>query len=280
MSLLERFRSLAHPGAEHVEDAPFVRLRGVRANYNGVVALEDIDFELHGGEQVAVVGPNGAGKSTLFKVIAGIHPPSRGTAQMRGSDPRGHICIAYLPQRNEVDWRFPVTVQDVVMMGRVSKLGLFRRPKAKEWAIVRECLALVNLGDLAGRQISELSGGQQQRMFIAQALAQEAELLMMDEPLNGLDAPSQDEVFKILETLKQRGVTVLVAMHDLGLAARRFDRVLLLNRRLVGFGRPPDVFTEDHLRAAYGGHLQMVETPEGTLVLNDTCCDDDPAHAH
>ncbi|TAK11217.1 MAG: metal ABC transporter ATP-binding protein [Anaerolineae bacterium] len=279
MTLLDRIRSLAHPGAPHADDAPFVRLQNVTARYNGVVALEDIDFELHGGEQVAVVGPNGAGKSTLFKVIAGIHPPSRGTAHMRGSDPRGHICIAYLPQRNEVDWRFPVTVQDVVMMGRVSKMGLFRRPKTAEWRLVDECLRLVDLHELAGRQISELSGGQQQRMFIAQALAQEAELLMMDEPLNGLDAPSQDEVFSILETLKGRGVTVLVAMHDLGLAAQRFDSVLLLNKRLVGYGPPADVFTEAHLRRAYGGHLQMVETPEGTLVLNDTCCDDD-THAH
>jgi ABC-type Mn2+/Zn2+ transport system ATPase subunit len=280
MSLFERFRQIAHPGAPHVDDAPFVRLRGVTARYNGVTALEDIDFELRGGEQVAVVGPNGAGKSTLFKVVAGIHPAAAGSVHMRGSDPRGHICIAYLPQRNEVDWRFPVTVQDVVMMGRVSKLGLFRRPKAAEWRLVGECLRLVNLEDLALRQISELSGGQQQRMFIAQALAQEAELLMMDEPLNGLDAPSQEEVFTILAELGRRGVTVLVAMHDLGLAARRFDRILLLNRKLVGFGRAAEVLTEPHLRAAYGGHLQMVETPEGTLVLNDTCCDDDPGHAH
>ncbi len=279
MSLLERLRDFTHPGAPHADHAPFVRLQNVSAHYDGVLALEDISLELYGGEQVAVVGPNGAGKSTLFKVIAGIHPPSRGTATMRGSDPRQHICIAYLPQRTEVDWRFPVTVQDVVMMGRVSKMGLFRRPHPTDWQAVHECLALVNLESLAARQIQELSGGQQQRMFIAQALAQEAELLMMDEPLNGLDAPSQEEVFNILAELKQRRVTVLVAMHDLGLAARRFDRVLLLNRRLVGFGRPGEVFTEAHLRRAYGGHLQMVETPEGTLVLNDTCCDDD-AHAH
>ena len=167
-----------------------------------------------------------------------------------------------------------MTVADVVMMGRTGKLGMLRRPKQADWDYVDECLSLVGLADLAGRQISELSGGQQQRMFIAQTLAQEAELLLMDEPFTGLDLPSQEEVFRILETLKQRGVTVMVATHDLGIAAEHFDRVMLLNRVLVGYGAPAEIFTEQRLRTVYGGHLQMIDTGDGVMVIDDTCCDD------
>jgi manganese/iron transport system ATP-binding protein len=187
---------------------------------------------------LAVVGPNGAGKSTLFKLIAGVLPSSSGQVTVYGSQPGGHICIAYVPQRSQVDWSFPVSVADVVMMGRVGKLGLFRRPGRKDWDYVHESLAVVGMGDLAGRQIGELSGGQQQRVFIARALAQEAELMLMDEPLTGLDVPSQQDIFEVLAALRARGVTVMIATHDLNLAAERFDRVMLLNRRLLGLGRP------------------------------------------
>lgn len=258
----------------HKEDAPFLRISGLSYNYNGLPAVEDISFDLQGGERVAVVGPNGAGKSTLFKIISGALKPTAGVVQLGGHDPSGHICIAYLPQRSEVAWDFPVTVRDVVMMGRVSKIGLFRRPKGRDWDFVNECLAAVHMTKLGDRQIEALSGGQQQRMFIAQALAQEAELLMMDEPLSGLDVPSQDEVFAILDELKERGVTVLVATHDLGLAVEHFDLALLLNKNILGFGRPDDVFSPERLQAAYGGHLHMIETEEGMLMVEDGCCDD------
>jgi ABC-type Mn2+/Zn2+ transport system ATPase subunit len=173
-----------------------------------------------------------------------------------------------------VDWSFPVTVKDVVMMGRTRKLGLLNWPKKADWVLVQECLALVGMIDLSHRQIDELSGGQQQRMFIAQALAQEAELLLMDEPLGGLDAPSQEEVFNILNKLRQHNVTVMVATHDLGLAAQRFDRVMLLNHKLLGFGKPEEIFTEERLKNAYEGHLQMIETEDGVMLFDDTCCDD------
>jgi ABC-type Mn2+/Zn2+ transport system ATPase subunit len=259
---------------DHLEDAPFLKVSDLNFRYNGLSALEAVSFELQVGEQVAVVGPNGAGKSTLFKVISGVLPASSGEVHLSGHAPLGHICIAYLPQRSEVDWSFPVTVRDVVMMGRVRKLGLLRWPKAPDWTLVDECLSLVGMTSLARRQIGELSGGQQQRMFIAQALAQEAELLLMDEPLGGLDAPSQEEVFRILDELRGRMVTVMVATHDLGLAAGRFDRVMLLNHHLMGFGKPDEVFTEERLRLAYGGHLQMVETKDGMMIFDDTCCDE------
>jgi manganese/iron transport system ATP-binding protein len=257
----------------HLEDAPFLDVNDLSVTLNGHPALQGVSFGLQNGEQVAVVGPNGAGKSTLFKVIAGVIPATSGQVHLSGHAPHGHICIAYLPQRSEVDWDFPATVRDVVMMGRVRKLGLFHWPKAADWDFVHACLRLVNMGDLAHRQIDALSGGQQQRMFIAQALAQEAELLMMDEPLGGLDVPSQEEVFRILEELRSHHVTVMVATHDLGMASQRFDRVMLLNTSLKGFGKPEEVFTEERLRLAYGDNLQMIRTENGLILLDDSCCD-------
>jgi manganese/iron transport system ATP-binding protein len=236
--------------------------------------LDNVSFQLHHGERVAVVGPNGAGKSTLFKAIAGVLKPISGEIKVYGHGPGGHICIAYLSQRSQVDWSFPVTVSDVVMMGRIGKLGLLRWPKHRDWEIVRQALVDVGLEELANRQIGELSGGQQQRMFIARALAQEAELMLMDEPLTGLDIGSQESIFTFLDDLQSRGVTVMVATHDLDLAARRFDRVMLLNQRMLGFGVPEQVFTPEQLMSAYGGHIHLVETDDQLLVVADTCCDE------
>jgi ABC-type Mn2+/Zn2+ transport system ATPase subunit len=160
------------------------------------------------------------------------------------------------------------------MMGRVGRVGLFRWPGPRDKALVAEALDLVHMGHLANRQISELSGGQQQRVFLARALAQEARILLMDEPLNGLDVGSQDALFQTLRELRERGVTVLVALHDLQLAARHFDRVMLLNRRLVGFGAAGEVFTPARLLEAYGSHLHLAVTRDGILTLADTCCDE------
>ena len=238
----------------HHLDQPILALANVSTRYNGRPALEDLSFELIAGEQVAVVGPNGAGKSTLFKLIAGLLPASSGQVTVYGSQPGGHICIAYVPQRSQVDWHFPVSVADVAMMGRVGKLGLFRRPGKKDWDLVHQSLQVVGMEHLAGRQIGELSGGQQQRVFIARALVQEAELMLMDEPLTGLDLPAQQDIFDVLAALRTRKVTVMIATHDLNLAAERFDRVMLLNRRLLGLGAPNTVFTPERLIAAYGGN--------------------------
>ncbi len=262
----------------HEEGAPILRVSDLSVLYESGAALQDISFELQAGERLAIVGPNGAGKSTLFKVIAGVQSPTGGRVQIYGHDPAGHICIAYVPQRSQVDWDFPVRVMDVVMMGRIGKLRLFRQPGAKDRAVVNQALELVGLAPLARRQISQLSGGQQQRMFIARALAQEAELMLMDEPLTGLDVNSQEDIFDILGRLSQRGVTLLVAMHDLKLAAQRFDRVMLLNRRLVAQGTPEQVFQLKTLTQAYGAHLHLVSTDDGMLALGDTCCDDGELH--
>ncbi|HNS01846.1 MAG TPA: metal ABC transporter ATP-binding protein [Anaerolineae bacterium] len=256
----------------HQLDQPILALVDVSARYNGRFALENLSFELIAGEQVAVVGPNGAGKSTLFKLIAGVLPASSGRVTVYGSQPGGHICIAYVPQRSQVDWSFPVNVADVVMMGRVGKLGLFRRPARRDWDTVHQSLEVVGMGRLADRQIGELSGGQQQRVFIARALAQEAELMLMDEPLTGLDLPAQEEIFSVLGELRQRGVTVMIATHDLNLAAERFDRVMLLNRRLLGLGRPAEILVPDKLLTAYGGAMRLIQTETGVVALTDTCC--------
>jgi len=259
-------------GVEHDLSRPILELKEVSVRFNGVPALDQISFQLQKGERVAVIGPNGAGKSTLFNVIAGVLPPNQGQVKVYGNIPGEHICIAYVPQRSQVDWRFPVNVADVVMMGRVRKLGLLGWPKPGDWKYVHEMLELVGMNYLARRQIGELSGGQQQRVFIARALAQEAELILMDEPLTGLDARSQEEIFSILEKLRQRQVTLMIATHDLNLAAERFDRLMLLNERLLGFGHAAEVFTPDLLSQAYSGHMRLIQTPNGTMMISDTCC--------
>lgn len=263
----------------HRPDAPVVAFDHVTVRYEGRAALDDVSFQIFRGERIAVVGPNGAGKSTLLKVIAGILAPSSGKADVYGYGAGGHICIGYVPQRSQVDWSFPVTVGDVVMMGRSARLGLFRHPRRGDWERVHLSLALVGMADLAKRQIGELSGGQQQRVFIARALAQEAELLLMDEPLTGLDIPSQDAIFEILDSLRANGMTVLVSTHDLQLARERFDRLMLLKRKVVGFGRPDEVLAPANLRTAYGTHLTVLPGPDGLLALSDTCCEGDE-HSH
>lgn len=263
---------LLREGSAHDPEQAFLSVQGLYARYDGFAALENLNFEIDRGDQVALVGPNGAGKSTLFKVMAGVMAPSKGSVKVYGQLPAGHICIAYLPQSNQVDWRFPATVRDVVMMGRISKMGLLQWPRKQDWQFVHTCLEKVNLQNLALRQIEELSGGQRQRMFIARALAQEAELVMMDEPLNGLDAPSREEVFDIFKLLKEQGVSVIVATHDLGLATERFEKAILLNHSLIAFGKPEEIFTENNLNTAYGDHIQVIQTGEGVLFIEDTCC--------
>ncbi len=256
----------------HQPNKPILDVQHITVRYNGRVALDDLTFHLHAGERVAVVGPNGAGKSTLFKVVAGVMQPDTGEVNISGSRPRGHICIAYIPQRNQVDWNFPVSVADVVMMGRSAKLGPFNWPHHKDWEYVRHALETVELADLSSRQIGQLSGGQQQRMFIARALAQEAELMLMDEPLTGLDTPAQEGLLNLLDTLRNQNVTVMVATHDLEQAARHFDRIMLLNHRMVAFDVPQKVLRTDNLLQAYGGRLKV--DSQGTMLVDDCCPSD------
>ena len=258
-----------YPHIHHELSKPILDVQHLTVRYNGRAALEDVSFHLHAGERIAVVGPNGAGKSTLFKVVAGVLPPSTGEVNIFGSRPRVHVCIAYIPQRSQVDWNFPVSVADAVMMGRSAKLGLLNWPHKNDWEHVRRALEIVELSDLAERQIGQLSGGQQQRMFIARALAQEAELVLMDEPLSGLDTPAQEGLLSLLDTLRNQNVTVMVATHDLDQAARHFDRIMLLNHRIIAFDVPQNVMHTDHLLQAYGGRLKIA--PGGTMLVDDCC---------
>ncbi len=253
-----------YPRITHQTGKPILEARDVSLRYNGRSALEHITFQLRAGERVAVVGPNGAGKSTLFKIVAGVMQPDAGEVNVSGSKPSVHSCIAYIPQRSQVDWNFPVSVADVVMMGRSAKLGPFNFPKKHDWDFVQRALETVELADLSARQIGQLSGGQQQRMFIARALAQEAELMLMDEPLTGLDTPAQESLLNLLDKLRANTVTVMVATHDLDQAAKHFDRIMLLNKKIIAFGNPEEALHPENLLTAYGGRYK---------VMDDSCCE-------
>jgi manganese/iron transport system ATP-binding protein len=279
--MAEMVKQIKRRGVSHEPGVPTLEMKNVSVAYaagaNDVTstrsrqfAVEDVSFRVEPGERIAIVGPNGAGKSTLLKLIVGTLKPSQGEIDIFGHGPVGHICIAYVPQRSQIDWTFPVTVEDVVMMGRAGQIGFFRWPRRADWQVVKDCLARVNATHLAKKQIGELSGGQQQRVFIARALAQEAELLLLDEPLNGLDVPSQDAIFEVLDGLRPDGVTVIVSTHDLNMAAERFDRVMLLNRHIVAWGEGTAVLTTENLMTAYGGHMHVVGDD---MLLADTCCD-------
>ncbi len=250
-----------------------LQVRDLTVRYDGTTALQQLSFQLSPGARVAVVGPNGAGKTTLLKVLAGAMRPSAGTVRVYGHRPGGHVCIAYVPQRSQVDWLFPVTVAEVVMMGRIRRIGLFRFPSRTDWDVVDRALERVGMTSLKAKRIGDLSGGQQQRVFLAQALAQEAELILLDEPLTGLDLPSQEAIFHLFEELKVQGIPVMVATHDLNLAAERFDDILLLNRKLVAIGPAQSVLTREHLKETYGDHIHHLPETEGMLVLTDTCCE-------
>jgi manganese/iron transport system ATP-binding protein len=257
-------------------------LQGVCAGYNGTLALDDVSFQVPHGARVAVVGPNGAGKSTLFKVLVGLLPARRGEVLIHGR-PLGahHDCVAYVPQRSEIDWRFPVTVMDVVMMGRFghfghSLMGRLQRPSRYDREIALHSLTQMRIADLAEHSIGDLSGGQQQRVFLARALAQEPHILLMDEPFTGVDAATQEATLELLDELHAQQVTVMISTHDLNLATARFEHVLLLNRRVIAYGAVKEVLTERALSQAFSGHVLML--PNGAVLIDD-CCPPDEARS-
>ncbi len=250
----------------------YLSLDGVSAGYDGRPALTDVTMSVPHGAQVAIVGPNGAGKSTLFKALVGLLPVKSGRVLLHGRPPGGQTDpIAYVPQREEIDWGFPVTVHDVVMMGRYGRLGWLRRPREADREVVARCLEELGIADLERRAIGELSGGQQQRVFLARALAQEPHVLLLDEPFTGVDVSAREALLTLLARLRERSITVLVSTHDMETAARRFELVALLNKRLIAYGAPPDVFTPDHLTEAFGGQALFLDG----MVVIDQCC---PGH--
>ncbi len=234
-------------------------------------ALDDISFRVAYGDRVVLVGPNGAGKSTLFKALVGLVKPQSGTIRIHGMPLGVHTdCVAYVPQREDVDWRFPVTVADVVMMGRFGRLGWFGRPGRADRAAVEHGMELMGVAHLARQSIGDLSGGQQQRVFLARALAQEPHILLLDEPFTGVDLATQETTLSLLDALHDQKVTIILSTHDLGLAAARFERVLLINRRLIGDGTPAEVLTHEHLSDAFGG--QVLTLPDGAVLVDQCAC--------
>lgn len=255
-------------------ESAYLDLQGVSVDYGPgtPLALIDVTMRVPHGTRVAIVGPNGSGKSTLFKALVGLLPLREGRIFIHGSPLGSHQdCVAYVPQREEVDWRFPVTVTDVVLMGRYGRRGWFRRFSQQDKDQVLFWLDRLGLKEVAKRSLSELSGGQQQRVFLARALAQEPHVLLMDEPFNGVDITTQEVMIEMLDELKRRQVTTLVSTHDLTLASERFDLVALLNRRLVAFGAPSEVFTPLNLAEAFAGQALRIQ---GAFVV-DQCCGPD-----
>jgi len=251
-----------------------IALDNVSVAYRGHTALEAISLSVYAGQRVAVIGPNGAGKTTLFKAIMGLLPLSGGCVRLFGGDiAQGRKCIGYIPQREAVAWDFPITVADVVMMGRYRRLGWLRRPGPADWAAVQEALAQVGMTYLAGRQIGQLSSGQQQRVFIARALAQEADVLLLDEPFTGVDATTQQTLFELIARFPRQGCAVLVATHDLNTVTGNFDRVLCLNRRAIAYGPPEEVFNAQVLAETYGGQLVILQAGPSPVLV-------DSAHGH
>lgn len=228
--------------------------------YDRKPVLWDVDAAVPRGQLVAIVGPNGAGKSTLLKAILGLVKPASGHIEVFGLPlRRARHLIGYVPQRETVDWDFPVSALDVVLMGRYRKLGWIRRPGRADRAAALACLEQVGLSEFADRQISQLSGGQQQRVFLARALCQDAELYLMDEPFAGVDAATESAIIEILRTMRSRGKTVVAVHHDLQTVADYFDHVLMLNLRLIAAGQVADVFTAANLQATYGGRLTLLD---------------------
>ncbi len=227
--------------------------------YEKKPVLYGIDLEVPSGQLVGIVGPNGAGKSTLIKAIMGLVPPSSGWVKIFGGTYQQNAKrVGYVPQRESVDWDFPVNVMDVVLMGRYGHLGWLKRPGRADRETAMACLEKVHMLPYCKRQISNLSGGQQQRVFLARALAQESDLYFLDEPFAGVDAATESAIVDILLELRARGKTLMVVHHDLTTAQNYFDMLLLLNMRKVDFGPTDKVFTYEKLQTTYGGRLTIL----------------------
>jgi manganese/zinc/iron transport system ATP- binding protein len=241
------------------EVAPPLELHDLTVAYHKKPVLWGIDAIFPAGELIGIVGPNGAGKSTLIKAVMGLVPIGGGWVKIFGQPAKKNLLrVGYVPQRESVDWDFPVSALDVVIMGRYGRIGLLRRPSTNDKEIARACLEKVNMLPFANRQISNLSGGQQQRVFLARALAQETDLYFMDEPFAGIDAATETAIVTLFRELKAQGKTVIVVHHDLATARSYFDRLLLLNMRVVAFGPTAEVFTLDLLQQTYGGRLTIL----------------------
>lgn len=232
---------------------PFaIELEDLTVAYRERPVVWDVDLQVPTGTLMAIVGPNGAGKSTLLKAILGIVKPIAGRVHVLGQPYRSVAKrVAYIPQRNTVDWDFPTTVRDVVLMGTYGQLGWFRRPGPPQLQLAEQALARMGMGEFANRQISQLSGGQQQRVFLARALVQHADVYLMDEPLQGVDATTEETIMHLLKELRNQGKTILVVHHDLTTVKDIYDWVTLINIEKITSGPTQEVFTEENIAKAY-----------------------------
>ncbi|WP_288371282.1 metal ABC transporter ATP-binding protein [uncultured Algoriphagus sp.] len=238
---------------------PILEIHDLTVSYDQSPVLWNVDLSLPAGKLIGILGPNGAGKSTLIKSVMGLVEPSSGYVKLFDQTLDAvRNRISYVPQRESVDWNFPASVLDVVLMGTYGKLGLFRRPGKKEKTLALDCLEKVGMTAFVHRQISELSGGQQQRVFIARALAQEADLYLMDEPFAGVDMNTEAAIFQLLQEMSAAGKTVVVVHHDIYSAVNYFDWFIMLNLHLVASGPKNEVVTEELLRKTYGGKLNLL----------------------
>jgi manganese/iron transport system ATP-binding protein len=237
-------------------DRGTITVKQLGVQYRMVEALKDVNCDIEPGRLTGIIGPNGAGKSTLMKAMLGLVTPASGTAMYRGKPLMEQLeQVAYVPQRSEVDWSYPATVWDVVLMGRVRKTGWFRRFSTISRRLAADALERVGMSNYRDRPIGQLSGGQQQRVFLAKALAEEAEIFCFDEPLAGIDKKTAAVIFDILHELAEAGKIVLVVNHDLGEAIANFEDLILLNRELIAKGPREQVLSADNMQRAYGGQV-------------------------
>ena len=247
-----------------------IEVHDLTVAYHRKPVLWDIDFAIPEGVVVGIVGPNGAGKSTLIKAALGMVPMASGWVSFYGGPvAEQRQRIGYVPQRESVDWDFPTDALDVVLMGMYGRLGWFRRPSKSDKEKALACLGMVGMADYSRRQISQLSGGQQQRVFLARALAQDASLYLMDEPLAGVDAATEKAIISLLKELKRENKTVVVVHHDLQTVEEYFDWVLMLNMRLIAVGPMEEVYTDDNLRKTYGGRLNILSRVADAVSRNE-----------
>ncbi|KGE16771.1 metal ABC transporter ATP-binding protein [Paenibacillus wynnii] len=236
-----------------------IEIKDLNVDYFGNSALEDVSIEIPFGHIVGIIGPNGAGKSTLIKALLEVIKKRTGTIMVEGrSISEFKRKIAYVPQKNDIDLSFPITVKDTVLTGTYPNLRLFQRPGKKERERVEHCMAMVDISDLANKQISNLSGGQLQRVFIARALAQQAHVFFLDEPFVGIDLVSEKIIVDLLKQLREEGKTILVVHHDLHEVEEYFDKIIILNKKMIAFGDVKDTFTTENIRRAYGSSLGNV----------------------
>jgi manganese/zinc/iron transport system ATP- binding protein len=250
--------------------SPPVEVHDLTVAYQARPVLWDVDLSLPEGKLIAIVGPNGAGKTTLLKAILGLVPISAGWVKIYGKPyVEQRELVAYIPQRTSVDWDFPTSALDVVLMGTYGRLGWFRRPGAAERGHALDCLHRVGIPELSHRQISQLSGGQQQRVFLARALAQDAKVYLMDEPFAAVDATTERAIVQLLRTLRDQGRTVIAVHHDLQTVPEYFDWVVLLNMRLVAAGPIAESFTQANLQKTYGGQLKILSQAADALLRRE-----------